>query len=357
MSSKVFAHISDAGAVHMLAFVGGYIDAAGYLKIKGVFTSSITGNIVVACASLANMKGVICRSCVCIAFAVAGFVGAFFATNLRLAYQWSVRHLSIFLFSFEIAFFAIIWAVGNYLNDKIDGTDDIDYWPVVLVGCLMGAAMGFQNVAAKESIPNCPPTTVMTSTLINVAGGVSNLYVLTLASFGLIGLTPSSEKKTAAEWEALGKLRNESFFKLLPVIKPLIAFMVGAVIGAITMAAASFHCMAIPLFFLVVIAIEVIWKDISERNANPADAAAESINMSETRVVYSLYFQGTAVQLKKEVVSTKDSASNLTRALIEDDTGSGTGTGGNAGGDAGTTGRETATDAGNATAIRAANAV
>ena len=91
----VFAHLSDAAVVHLLAFVGGYIDAAGYLKIKGVFTSSITGNLVVACASVSSLKGVICRSCVCVAFTAAGCVSSLISMKLRLAYGIHQRHLTI----------------------------------------------------------------------------------------------------------------------------------------------------------------------------------------------------------------------------------------------------------------------
>ena len=45
-------------------------------------------------------------------------------------------------------------------DDQISQSKRIDDWPVVLVGCLMGASMGFHNIAAKESVANCPPTTV-----------------------------------------------------------------------------------------------------------------------------------------------------------------------------------------------------
>jgi hypothetical protein len=45
-------------------------------------------------------------------------------------------------------------------DETISSSKQIDDWPVVLVGSIMGVSMGFQNVAAKESIKNCPPTTV-----------------------------------------------------------------------------------------------------------------------------------------------------------------------------------------------------
>ena len=46
-------------------------------------------------------------------------------------------------------------------DDLISSSKNLDNWYVVLVGSLMGASMGFHNVAAKESVTNCPPTTVI----------------------------------------------------------------------------------------------------------------------------------------------------------------------------------------------------
>ena len=306
----VFAHLSDAFVVHLLAFVGGYIDAAGYLKIKGVFTSSITGNLVVACAAVSSLKGVLCRACVCIAFTAAGCVSSLISMKLRLAYGIQQRHLAIILFSIEIAMFIIIWIVGNNLDPLISGTDNLDAWPVVLIGSFMGASMGFHNVAAKETITNCPPTTVMTSTLINVAGGIANGLGLACASC-CCRLTPPNGPNNSYlplsenEKTTLSTLRDESFTKLLPLLKPLIWFLVGAIIGAATMTAGSFHCLAIPLFIIVLITIEIYWKDVNERSKASSTSEGQ-LSMSDAVLpVYQLYMQGTTVLVKKMPVERK----------------------------------------------------
>ena len=300
----VFAHLSDAAVIHSLAFVGGYIDAAGYLKIKGVFTSSITGNLVVACASVSSLKGVICRACVCIAFTAAGCVSSLISMKLRLAYGIQQRHLAIILFSIEIAMFIIIWIVGDNLDSMITGTDNLDAWPVVLIGSLMGASMGFHNVAAKETITNCPPTTVMTSTLINVAGGIANGLGLACASC-CCRLTPPNGPNnsylplTESDRSNLSTLRDESFTKLMPLLKPLIWFLVGAIIGAATMSAGSFHSLAIPLFIIVAITVEICWKDVMERS-KASSTVEERPSMNDALLpVYQLYMQGTTLLVKK----------------------------------------------------------
>ena len=110
--SSLFYALSDAQVTHMLAFIGGYIDAAGYLKLQGVFTSSITGNLVVACTAVSSLTGVICRSCICIAFTLAGGLAAAFAMRTKLSKTMSQGTLSIILYSLEAATMIAVWIVG-----------------------------------------------------------------------------------------------------------------------------------------------------------------------------------------------------------------------------------------------------
>jgi hypothetical protein len=50
----------------------------------------------------------------------------------------------------------------------------------------------------------------------------------------------------------------------------MISFLIGAVIGAVTMKFAEFYCLVIPVFFLLVILTSIILK-ISENNNNKTD--------------------------------------------------------------------------------------
>ncbi len=112
---SLFFALSDAHATHMLAFVGGFVDAAGYLKIQGVFTSSITGNLVVTCASVSSMNGVICRSTISLAFFLAGGLGAAIALRTRISNILSQGNITILLFCLEAITLMIVWIVGLHL--------------------------------------------------------------------------------------------------------------------------------------------------------------------------------------------------------------------------------------------------
>ena len=309
--SALFAHFSNADVVHLLAFVGGFVDAAGYIKIRGVFTSSITGNLVVACASVSSLNGVICRSCVSIAFAAGAGVSAMLALKLRLANRINLKYLAMILFALEIGMLVISWAVGIRLDDAITNSINLDEWPVVLLGCFLGAAMGFHNVAAKESITGCPPTTVMTSTLINVSSGLANSLGLLMASFGMIRLTPPNGPKgtylrlTKAEKDALFQLSYNGVINAMPLVRPLISFLVGAIIGAVTTKYGTFHCLAIPVALLILIQFEIVLQIFNE-NSKELDSKATS-EKSEQLMIYSLSLSGTNVILKSEINSDKSS--------------------------------------------------
>lgn len=253
MSENFALYLKEVDVVHLLAFVGGFVDSAGYLRLLGVFTTSITGNLVVATASVASMRGVICRSLVCVAFFLAGAVGAALSLRLKLAHGVPQRAVCCFLFALEIALIIASWVLGMRYDTEMLLNDNIDWWLNVLVGCLLGASMGFHNVAAKEAIANCPPTTVMTSTMITVAQNLTNTVEYALASYSCLRLQPTRGPLTEVQKEAMNAKFVDSLGKFKTTAKPLFAFIVGCIIGAITMDRGSWHCFAIPVAVLALI--------------------------------------------------------------------------------------------------------
>ena len=277
--SQFALYLKDVDVVHLLAFVGGFIDSAGYLRLLGVFTSSITGNLVVATASVASMRGVICRSCVCVAFFLSGAVAAGISLRLRLAHGLSQRLVCCLVFGLEIAFIVASWIIGNYYDAVMLLNTDIDLWINVLVGCLLGASMGFHNVAAKEAITNCPPTTVMTSTMINVAQNLSNTVEYALATVSFLRLQPTTGPLTDAQKVSMRAKYIDSLGKFITTAKPLAAFIVGCVIGAVTMDRGSWHCLAIPCAALLLLVTDALLQ-LQVTIAATATAAAVQVQQS-----------------------------------------------------------------------------
>eukprot|EP01038_Epipyxis_sp_PR26KG_P005327 gene5327-7393_t len=267
-STSICGLFPDANLVHILAFIGGFVDAAGYVKITGVFTSSITGNLVVACVSMYHRYGVTCRTSVCAAFVIAGGLSSTIALRLKHVEKLNARQISITLFTHEIIGYVASIALGIIFNKQIDQDNKLTEWQTILVGSLLGAVMGFHNVSAKEAIgPTCPPTTVMTSTLINVAGNASNTVNFFLAKHHLFRLIPYNETPTTIEEKQnlsyhFDSKFQESYTKLMITIFPLIYFIIGALVGGAITYNISFWSLLIPLTIKLIL---IIFLKISDR--------------------------------------------------------------------------------------------
>ena len=150
--SDVFYKMRSDHVVWMLAFIGGLYDAAGYFQLQGLFTSSITGNIVAACGSTVLSDAVVAKACVTVSFFLsAGFANALAIVCKKLVTKSSRQNCIILLIVYLILL-VIVWIVGTIYEyhihlAKIHNSPD-DYF-VVLVGCIMAAAMGVHNVTAK----------------------------------------------------------------------------------------------------------------------------------------------------------------------------------------------------------------
>lgn len=281
--SQVYGPLPDEYAAFILAFIGGLYDTAGYLKLQGIFTSSITGNLVAACSSVTHPVGTLTRSLVVVSFTFAGAIGAAISLRLKLVNELNTRLTTIVVFIVELSLMIAVWVIGLIYDDEITDAKSLDsVWQFTLVACLMGAAMGFHNIAAKESILNCPPTTVMTSTLINLASNFSNMLGYYFASKKLIGLSSIRRKHTTlgADEVALETKNWEDKFidfekKFIVVAKPLLSFIAGALIGSVMTHFGSFWFSSLPVFLIGLLISLIIRKEWVERVAAAASARSQ----------------------------------------------------------------------------------
>ena len=237
-----------------------------------------------------------------IAFASTAFFSAFLALKLKGTYTINPKSLAIILFSQEIVMLAAAWAIGIRLESSFEkNATDLNRWEVILVGGLMGGAMGFHNAAAKESIPNCPATTVMTTTIVTSSTALSNTLTLYFSTLPLLHLTPPNGADgtylplSGPERISYKKATREAWTKFVVAVKPLITFTIGAIIGAIMTTHISFHSIGIPIAILIFILMDINTL-IQRERAEDADLGTllpQSTDMSRRILESSSSYQTT----------------------------------------------------------------
>lgn len=249
--SPHFVHLADADANSLLAACGGYVDAVGYLGLFGLFTSSITGNVVVAAASLSTTtRGTGTRIVVTLAFVSAAVAGAVYTLCARRRGGVSQRAVARTLLAVEAGFLLLLWVLGAALGGSVSS---VDASAAMQLGALAAVAMGLQNSATREVLTGHPPTTVITSTLTNCGGLSAATVLLALASRGAVELPLAPPGGSGKAPATLKEQTDESVAALVKVLKPLSCFILGAVLGSFCYAIAGWHAVALP--FLLVLAL------------------------------------------------------------------------------------------------------
>lgn len=279
-SDQLWRHLRDIPAASLLAFIGGFVDAAGFLGLFGIFTSSITGNLVVAAAAATQDFGVLPRVVVTIVFVAGAAVSSVFAICSRRHHTAHARTVGGVLLTAELLFISAAWLAGALLDRTLQRVGNVDTWPVYLLGSLLAFAMGLQNGAVREAFAGYPPTTVMTSTLVNTGGTAAAALLYACSAWGCWPLPtakPAPEGLSLEERVAAARAEHRrdlgaSLGKLATLISPLISFLVGAALGALTFYYGRWHSLAIPVAVLAGLLLELAWAHKHHRR--PVEHAA-----------------------------------------------------------------------------------
>ncbi len=148
----------------LLGFVGGFVDAAGYLGLGGLFTTHVTGNLAVLGARLARqeMHGGAAGIAFIPIFAAAALVAGVIA---RAARKRRFGDAPALLFTES----AVLWLTalaGYFVSDALARTQTA---AITLVGSMAVVAMGMQNGMMREAFGGHAPTTVMTGNVTQLS--------------------------------------------------------------------------------------------------------------------------------------------------------------------------------------------
>ncbi|MCJ2128247.1 YoaK family protein [Methylobacterium sp. E-045] len=225
MTPQIAGGGTSAGTA--LAFVAGFVDAAAFIALTGLFTAHVTGNFVLIGAELvASSTGVLAKL-----LALPVFMGAVAGARiLGLLLERRAADPLPWLLAVEAALLAGFGLCGTVVS-PLDAPDGA---PALAVGMLAVAAMGVQNAIGRLSLGHLAPTTVMT---VSVSQAVIDATDLALGTAG-------NPAQTRAR-----------FLRVLPAI---VAFAAGALCGAFGIAHLAFACITLPIVVLLVLTVLVM---------------------------------------------------------------------------------------------------
>jgi uncharacterized membrane protein YoaK (UPF0700 family) len=152
----------------LLSVNGGYVDAAGYLALHGLFSTHVTGNFVTLGASLV--------------LGTSGALAKLLALPVFCIVVLGVRLLSVALVAKRLPAFRTILGLkvallttGAVLAVGFGPFDSGDGWAALLTGMALVAAMAIQNAIHRIHMGALPPTTIMTGNTIQIMIDLADL--------------------------------------------------------------------------------------------------------------------------------------------------------------------------------------
>jgi uncharacterized membrane protein YoaK (UPF0700 family) len=144
----------------VLSLNAGFVDTAGFLALKGLFTAHVTGNFVTLGATvLLGTSGAVAKLLALPVFCAAVVLTRLFVRRLSADHP-VLRTLLSTQVALLLAAAGIAWWLGPFT--------DVDAWPGVLAGMTLVTAMAIQNAAHRLYLPSAPPTTLMTGTTTQI---------------------------------------------------------------------------------------------------------------------------------------------------------------------------------------------
>ena len=200
----------------LLSVNGGYVDAAGYLALHGLFTTHVTGNFVTLGAALV--------------LGTSGALAKVLALPMFCLVILAVRLLSAALVAKSLPSLRIILGLkvalltlGAVLAIVFGPFENGDGWAALLTGMALVAAMAIQNAIHRIHMGTLPPTTIMTGNTVQIMIDLADL---------LRGVPSAASEATR--------------LRLSRMSAGVTAFAVGCAAAALIYAKEGIWCFAIP---------------------------------------------------------------------------------------------------------------
>ena len=143
----------------LLSFNGGFVDAAGFFGLQGLFIAHITGNFVTLAAALVKgSEGNLGKMLALPEFVLVVALARLTGSALRARKLPALRVLLVAKVLLLFGFFAVAVHYGPFPDANV---------PAALIAGFLGiAAMAVQNAVGRIHYGSLPPTTIMTGTTV-----------------------------------------------------------------------------------------------------------------------------------------------------------------------------------------------
>jgi len=229
----------------LLSAVAGYVDAAGFALLLGLFPAHLTGELVadaiaISSGHLAAHTHLWSIPVFVGAVALATLVARLFRHHGRQARTGLLALVTLALLLFSMSD-ALLWLLHGAAL------------PVIARGGFAVAAMGFQSALMRESLTGSCPTTVMTGNLTQAVIEIVDQLVGKVT--GPLLSEPSAEARRS------------------PVVRVFLVFMFSAVLGGWLTRAYGSLSVVLPTLVTAALMVQALREDFARRAAVPAVAA------------------------------------------------------------------------------------
>jgi uncharacterized membrane protein YoaK (UPF0700 family) len=153
----------------LLSLNAGYVDAAGFLALQGLFTAHVTGNFVtLGAAVVLGTTGIVAKLLALPVFCIGVLLTRLLAFRLAAARRPELK----VLLGLQVALLVLGAGLALGLGPFHDG----DALSAILTGMVLVAAMSIQNAIQRLYLASAPPTTLMTGTTTQVMIDIASLF-------------------------------------------------------------------------------------------------------------------------------------------------------------------------------------
>jgi uncharacterized membrane protein YoaK (UPF0700 family) len=152
----------------VLSLTAGYADTSGFLALKGLFTSHVTGNFVTLGSALVlGNSGALAKTLALPVFCLAVLLSRLLALRLHASNLPVLRSL----LQLQVLLLILAATLAAWLGPFADP----DAAPALAVGMTLVAAMAMQNAAHRVHLAHAPPSTIMTGTTTQIMLDLADL--------------------------------------------------------------------------------------------------------------------------------------------------------------------------------------